>query len=147
MGPIAPCSGNGTIIYIESDPTDYIWKGQTKTWGSVYLVEEPFYPFEPPKSLITVHYSGTMIFSTRRLGHPIEVGAYTSATNEYAMDAGHPGLFISSPGSACNMICGRFEVYKIAHTSTGTLSEFLVSFVQNCECGKSSLRGCFHYLL
>ena len=141
----APCLVGGNVLHVDGDgylltgtvtitDSDAVFGGggspKLTSFGITYV--DPF----------TADWF--LSFSTIDLGkEPLAEGLYEDAVRIGAT-AGHPGMEISSGGTGCNTIAGRFQIYTIVWDGTD-LVDFTATFEQYCDGRSTALTGCIHY--
>jgi hypothetical protein len=143
------CLSVGNSIYFNGETGDYIhpgsgtitqgkWVGRS-TYGGLDGVSISVTPMDSKQGSFW-----SLDFSSKQLGEPLAVKAYTKAERAAFASAGHPGVDIGGNGVGCNTVTGAFQVETITWDGP-TLKEFTATFEQHCEGGKPALRGCVHF--
>ena len=132
-----------SLLYLASDPGDWVGGGQTTT---LTQLDGLFRAGGVPQSQIYVQFIGTtnwyLTFS------PPSGGTLAPGTYEHAarfQSPSTPGLDVSGAGHGCNMVSGRFVVLEAVFGPSGETQVLAIDFEQHCEGGAPALFGSLRY--
>ncbi len=148
-----------TVIYLWSDPGDYIGGGQTyvrDTTNGTFSAQASDRDGDGSADYVTFFWQGNTLgqftilqFGTNQLpGTDFDPGRYDHARRAPFAPAGHAGVDVSMDGRGCNTLRGKLTIIDAEFDySSGSpqVVSFAASFTQHCEGMHPALRGLFYY--
>lgn len=131
-----------TVLYLDSEPGDYIGQGQQQ---SLTDADGVFTISSNAVNHVGIRFSSasqrwSLDFAELE-GERIEVDSYEEATRYPFQSPRKPGLSVSGNSRGCNQLTGRFTVHEAVYDSNGNLQQLASDFEQHCEGGTPALRG------
>jgi biotin carboxyl carrier protein len=138
--PAGSIPATGTVVYLESNPGDYIGQGQT-------------YLYTQADSVLIVTGSGNRVDLSIN-GDEEWQGAFKGPDGPTTVQTGFwnggrypffsPGLSFSGEGRGCNQLIGQFVVDEVTY-DTGMIVSLTLRFEQRCENTGPPLHGFIRY--
>lgn len=143
---ILPDLTQTTLLYLRSQPGEYVSQGKTGLYTSVtgVFAENTQYVTGAQASYVySVPGSPGQWWSIFFGGNNglLHVGSYDNAVRGPLRGSAN-GLEINGNGNGCNEIAGRFDVLDVARDSAGKVTRLAVDFEQRCD-GGPALFGSF----
>lgn len=148
---------DSSLLYVESEPGDYIGGGQTNFYNesevtisvsSVQdrtgdsLIDYVSFNFGVPSG------SWSLTLRTDTINVNLEPGFFDGAERAPFADPGHPGLSFSGHGRGCNTLTGSFSILEAIFDTSGVTPEIIslaARFEQHCEGGNPALLGILNF--
>lgn len=131
-GTIADDDALRTLLYVDSDPGDWIGGGALQL---LRPLDDGFLPTQPQFGQVEVYLasqSGWLLDFAALSGSPLVPGLYDGATR-YPMQVGTPGLSVAAENRGCNSLTGRFLVLEASYGAGDAVNAFAADFEQHCE--------------
>jgi hypothetical protein len=138
----------GTLLFLNSQPGDYIGQGQVVQLGpgdGTFTATRTF------DNGVGITFNGSALGEfwsldfAAPMGAPLTPGAYEGATRYPFQAASAPGLDVSGDGRGCNMSTGRFVVLEATYGGGGDVQSFAADLEQHCEGAVPALLGSVRY--
>lgn len=143
IGSAAPCLVGGNVMYFDGD--DPIYTGTQTVTNAEFSFANSTLRYQ---LVVWVKpRDGSQGFDWnlwfKSAGGPLVEQVYLDAERSAFARSGHPGIDIQGSGRGCNTLKGEFQIVRL-RWGVELPTELTVTFVQHCEGGPRSLRGCLH---
>lgn len=136
--PTGAIPSHGTVLYLQSDPGDYIGQGRTYRYTLANSVITP----DSTGGSANFQIAGDQTWYTTGFGSPMRstplTTGYWPGLNRYAF------AFVGD-GRGCNTSSTDLQIDDVAYDLSGHLTRLTMRFLQHCEETEPPLRGFFRY--
>lgn len=147
----------GTVLYLKSDPGDYIGQGGTYFYTD-FLPFDEVEPLEPVDALLdssieVQEQEGLVSLQVKGIEEwqgnfklpdryeRAEKGYFPGLQRYPFHNPVKGGLDFDGEGRGCNKLAGWFSIDEIAYATSGSLERIVLRFEQRCGNGSAALRG------
>lgn len=146
VGSAWPVAAQSTLLFMHSQPGDYIGAGVTRAWTPL---DGNFTATRNFDNGVSVHFNGGpdwwfLDFAAAQ-DALLAPGSYDGATRFPFQSPTTPGLSVSGTGRGCNTLTGRFDVFEVVYGPNDTILAFAANFEQHCEGASPALFGSIRF--
>lgn len=140
MVTILDDEGPATLLYLKSQPGDYVGHGIVQTLTPL----DGMFTTTRQAGGVHVSFNGSTwwdVYLVPAQGQQLGPGVYEGATRWPFQSPSGPGLDASGDGRGCNVLSGRFVVLEAVYGPSGEVQSFAADFEQHCENAIPALFG------
>lgn len=131
----------GNYAYFQSEDGD--WVGQGRTY--LYTPKDALFLVNSINGVLQMRVEGyepwSAFLSVATKVTDWKVGLYTDVSRTSLFEGRDRVLDVDSQGRGCNNTSGWIALDQVAHDAQGELASFELRFEQQCELGRTALRG------
>ena len=139
-----------TALFVDSQPGDSVGGGEQRLFTTADLGFTS--NVGSGNSTVSIAARTEQSFSsseywdlTFQSGGGLVAGVYENAGRASFLPSVSPGLSIIHSGRGCSRVVGRFVVYEVAISTSGTVTRFAADFEQHCEGATAALFGAIRF--